>query len=170
VCEPEHVQPTEIIRQYTGDQSIKEPTATRRMSHWLLRELSGASFAVVARNGCNEETSRADWFFVESLREESFYRWALHLREYVSGVRQDPPEIVTQIPDRTLPPYWPDMITEWLPDTDHKWRSQYGWVTNMEWCLRESERAQAKAAKAFGHVCVLRGGIQDLKYGHIYVL
>lgn len=56
VCEPIDVQPTEIIRQYTGDQSIKEPTATRRMSHWLLRELSGASFAVVARNGCNEET------------------------------------------------------------------------------------------------------------------
>ena len=164
------MQPIEIIKHYTGRQSLREPTTTRRVSHWLLRELSGASFSVVAREGSNDELGRSDWFYIESYRDEEFYGWAKHLREYVAGVRTDAPDIITQIPDRTLPPYWPDMVTEWLPDTVHKWRSQYGWVTNMEWCLRESERVKAKAAKAFDHVCVLRGGVADLKYSKIYVV
>jgi len=157
----------ERIKEVTGNGDLVESTLTRKLCHYVLRQVTGKSFTDVGKaTGNGYHIARGDWLAISSYRNQEIWNWIQAVEEYAIGFTSRPCT-VTELPNRTCPPDLPYVMTDWLPDNDELFNSEFGRVTNREWVIFEADRMQEatglphRACMSMGYVAIAQNNKAD---------
>jgi hypothetical protein len=164
------------VSEVTGAGAYDSKSLTRRLTHWMCRQVTGKSFTAIARQtGQHDYIARADYINVSSYDNQPVWEWVKRVEDWVIGKSDVKPETVWDFPERTYPPELACLVTDWLPDTMDQWDSQYGRVTNRQWVLKESDRIcgshkikQFHPVTCLNYVALAKWGMGDLKDSGCY--
>ena len=167
---------TSKVSEVTGARGIDSACLTRRLTHWMLRQVTGSSYPAISKvTGIPDHVVRSDYINVNSYDNQPVWEWVKLVEDWVIGVSEQMPEMMTELPERSYPPELDCLVTDWLPDTMDVWESSYGKVTNRQWVLKEADRIcgthkikQFHTVACLGYVALAKSGLGDLKDSGCY--
>jgi hypothetical protein len=76
----------ERIKEVTGSGNLLESTLTRKLCHYVLRQVTGKSFTDVGKaTGNGYHIARGDWLAISSYRNQEIWNWIQAVEEYAIG-------------------------------------------------------------------------------------